>query len=181
VKNTRTLTTLMAAAAIGVLTLAGCSNGSGHASTAADTSGTPGTTVTIEHAGGGQVLAAPDGRTLYVSDQEKGKVLCVSSSCQAIWTPLTLTSGDRVTAPHGLQGQLGTIKRADGTSQVALDGRPLYTFSLDHSSGQANGDGASDSFDGVDFTWHSATATGSAPAPTKSASSSAGGHGGYGY
>jgi predicted lipoprotein with Yx(FWY)xxD motif len=174
-------TTLITVAAIGVLTLAGCSSGSGNPSSAADSSGTSATTVTIRDVGGGQVLASPDGRTLYVSDQEKGKVLCASSGCEAIWTPLTLSSGSRIKAPAGLDGQLGTVQRPDGSAQVALDGRPLYTFSLDHTSGQANGDGATDSFDGVDFTWHTATPTGSAPAPTKSPSSGGAGYGGYGY
>jgi predicted lipoprotein with Yx(FWY)xxD motif len=181
VKNFRTLSTLATAAAVGVLTLAGCGSSSGSAATGADSSGTSGTTVTVQDAAGGRVLAAPDGRTLYVSDQEKGKVLCVSSACESIWSPLTVPSGTAIKAPQGLAGQLSTIKRSDGSSQVALDGRPLYTFSLDHSSGQANGNGATDSFDGVDFSWHSATPAGSAPAPSKSATSGGGRYGGYGY
>jgi predicted lipoprotein with Yx(FWY)xxD motif len=163
-------TTLITLAAIGVLTLAGCSSGSGSPSSATDGSGTSASTVAVRDAGGGQVLTAPDGRTLYLSDQEKGKVLCASSSCTAIWSPLTLSSGSRIKAPAALDGQLGTIQRPDGSTQVALDGRPLYTFALDHTSGQANGDGATDSFDGVDFTWHAATPTGSAPASTPSPS-----------
>jgi len=174
VKSTRTLTTLMTAATIGVLTLAGCSSGSGNASTAADGSST---TVTIRDTGGGQVLATPDGRTLYVSDQEKGKVLCASSACEAIWAPLTLPSGARVTPPSGLKADLGTVHRPDGGAQVTFDGRPLYTFSLDRAGGQTNGDGASDSFDGIDFTWHAAAPAGAAPA-TKSPDSD---DGGYGY
>jgi predicted lipoprotein with Yx(FWY)xxD motif len=170
---------IITAAVSGVLALAGCSGGSGDASTAADSSGTQGTTVTIQDTGGRQVLAGPDGRTLYVSDQEKGNVLCASSGCKAIWAPLTLSSGSRIKAPAGLEGDLGTVQRPDGSAQVALDGHPLYTFSLDHTSGQTNGDGASDSFDGVDFTWHTATPSGADPAATKSPSPN--NPGGYGY
>lgn len=74
------------------------------------------------------------------------------------------------------------MQRPDGSSQVAFDGQPLYTFSFDRSAGQVNGDGEADSFDGVDFTWHAARPTGAAPAgstsPTASPSS---GYGGYDY
>ena len=85
---------------------------------------------------------------------------------EAIWIPLTVTSGQQPSAPDELSGELGTVQRPDGSSQVALDGQPLYTFSFDNDAGDANGDGEEDSFDGVDFTWHVATPTGEAPAPS---------------
>ena len=50
-----------------------------------------------------------------------------------------------------LAHDLGTIKRPDGSTQVVLDGRPLYTFSFDHGAGQVGGDGQTDSFDGTEL------------------------------
>ena len=58
------------------------------------------------------------------------------------------------TAGSGVSGKLGVVTRPDGTRQVTLDGRPLYRFAEDGSSGKATGDGASDSFGGMKFTWH---------------------------
>jgi predicted lipoprotein with Yx(FWY)xxD motif len=157
---------LLPALAVGVLALSACSSG-GSSTTAQDTGSSTGMTVTIQDANGAQVLATANGDTLYMSDQEKNKVLCTSGACEAIWTPLTASSG-QPTAPGKVQRELTTIKRPDGTSQVAFDGHPLYTFSFDHAAGQVNGDGAQDSFDGTDFTWHAASPTGHAPAAAPS-------------
>jgi predicted lipoprotein with Yx(FWY)xxD motif len=145
--------------------------------------------VTVRDEGGHLgVLATADGRTLYESEQENGTVLCKSSACTAIWVPLTVAAGQKPTAPGQVTGMLSTVMRPDGTAQVALDGKPLYTFSIDQGAGQLKGDGQRDSFDGTDFTWHLATATGgsapapSAPAPSAPASSApASSGGGYTY
>jgi predicted lipoprotein with Yx(FWY)xxD motif len=171
------------AAAIGVLVLAGCSSSkSGGDTQSSATAGSASMTVTIRDASGHKgVLTNADGRTLYDSDQENGNVLCKSSACLAIWTPLTVSAGTTPTGPAQLAGKLTTMKRPDGKTQVALAGKPLYTFSFDHGAGQVGGDGQKDSFDGTHFTWHVAAATGSgggapAPAPSPSPSSSGGGY-----
>ena len=163
----------LSAAAVGLLVLAGC--GTAGNTAAASGPSASGTTVTVRDAGGMSVLATSSGQTLYASDQEKGKVLCASTACEAIWIPLTISSGQQPSAPEALTGELSTVQRPDGSPQVALDDQPLYTFSFDHSAGQVNGDGQSDSFDGTDFTWHAATPTGTNPASSSSAGS------GFGY
>jgi predicted lipoprotein with Yx(FWY)xxD motif len=69
--------------------------------------------------------------------------------------------------PAGLtSGKLGTVKRPDGTRQLALGSRPLYTYVGDTQPGDAKGDGVT-AFGGV---WTAATPTsGSAPAkPSRS-------------
>jgi predicted lipoprotein with Yx(FWY)xxD motif len=163
----------LSAAAVGLLVLAGCGT-TGNTAAASGPSAS-GTTVTIRDAGGMSVLATSSGQTLYASDQEKGKVLCRSSACVAVWKPLTLSAEQKPTSSGGVAAHLGTVKRQDGSRQVSLDGRPLYTFSFDHSAGQVNGDGQNDSFDGTDFTWHAATPTGTNPTSGSSAGS------GFGY
>jgi predicted lipoprotein with Yx(FWY)xxD motif len=168
----------LSAVAAGLLLLTAC--GSGGSTAAATSPGpSPGTTVTVHDAGGMHVLATSSGRTLYVSDQEHGKVLCTSGACHAIWAPLTVKAGQQPTAAGGVAGDLTTVRLSDGTRQVAFDGQPLYTFSFDHGAGQANGDGQSDSFDGAHFTWHAATPTG--PGSTPTSGSSSGSSHGYGY
>lgn len=180
------------AVAIGLLALAGCGSNSSAstASNGSNMSGSTGMTVSVSDTSAGDVLTTSDGKTLYFSDQEKKKVLCDSGACQAIWTPLTVSSGDQPTGPTKVAPELSTLERSDGSEQVALDGRPLYTFSFDHSTGDVNGDGQRDSFDGIDFTWHAATPTGKTPAAPSGGSttqspydngSNTGGNGGYNY
>ena len=155
----------------GAALLAACSSGSSGSGTPAGGGAT--TSVSIRSTSGGDVLADQRGRTVYFSDQERTMLRCISSACAAIWTPVTVSG--RVTAPSGLRGTLGAITRPDGGRQVTLDGRPLYTFSFDHSAGETGGDNVQDSFDGVHYTWHAATASGTALGA--SASSPAGGYG----
>jgi predicted lipoprotein with Yx(FWY)xxD motif len=162
----RTRTIVVAAAA--VLTLAGCSGGQSGGGAPAAAGSTVVQVRTVGHEA--DVLTDARGRTLYVSDQESGgKVLCSSGACTAIWAPLTVPGGQKPTAPTDVASQLTTVMRDDGKTQVALDGKPLYTFTLD-GKGQTSGDGQHDSFDGTDFSWHTATTSGAsdnAPAPSQ--------------
>lgn len=158
--------------------VAGCSS-SGGSSSGAGAGG--GMTVSAKTISGATVLVDGSGRSLYFSDQEKAadKVLCASSACQAIWTPLTVPAGQQPTGPAAVMGELGTMHRPGGGRQVTLNGAPLYTFSFDHSAGQLNGDNQKDSFDGTNFTWQAAAVSG-AVAPASSTNPTSGGGGGYG-
>jgi predicted lipoprotein with Yx(FWY)xxD motif len=168
-------------AAVAVVILAGCgSNGSSGSSDTA--SGNATETVAVKQVDGvGNVLADSSGRTLYASDEEtNGKILC-TGTCSSFWTPLA-ADGTPTAAPG--VGQLGVIDRPDGTKQVTIDGRPLYTFTQD-SPGQAKGNDFSDEFGSQHFTWHAVMAdgamAGSAPGngSTPGAGTSSGS--GYGY
>lgn len=166
----------LAVVALGMLTLAGCSAGVGGGATSTGTTAGGSATVTVHDASGhAGVLATANGRTLYMSDQENGKVLCTSSDCTAVWLPLTVGADATPTGPSQLSGMLGTLKRPDGKAQVTFEGKPLYTFSFDHGSSKVGGDNQKDSFDGTDFTWHVAT-VGGAPAPSGPQSPSSGGY-----
>ncbi|MGN6173269.1 MAG: COG4315 family predicted lipoprotein [Streptosporangiaceae bacterium] len=120
--------------------------------------------VTIRHlAGLGTVLVSASGKTIYSPEQEaRGQIQC-TGGCLSFWFPVTVTSTTGLHAPSGLTGVLGTIHRHDdGRTQLTYNGRPLYTFRLDQSPGQARGSNFTDSFGGTSFTWQAVTASGAA-------------------
>lgn len=144
-----------------VALVAACGGGDG-GSTAASTTDDAVSTAEVD---GRSVLVTAEGLPLYFSDEEQasGDVLCVSDGCLAFWEPLTT---DTDTPSGDVDGaELGVVARPDGANQVTLDGAPLYTFAED-SSGEINGDGLSDTFDGQTLTWRVAAAAGSSGAPS---------------
>jgi predicted lipoprotein with Yx(FWY)xxD motif len=163
---------LTCALVVASLTLAACGSGDDETSTGAPARAN---TIDVRHVDGiGDVLVDADGRALYTPDQEAdGKILC-TGECLSFWIPLDAGSG-KPTAADGA-GSFDVIRRPDGDRQVAVDTKPLYTFSED-TPGKVTGDGFKDDFDGQSFTWHVVKADG-----TKSDSDGGGGgRGGYGY
>jgi predicted lipoprotein with Yx(FWY)xxD motif len=154
-----------------VLTVAACGT-----STPSAQSPTTSVTVSARSVEGQQVLVDQAGAALYVNDQDGAQPRCVSSDCNAIWAPLTVPGGSRPTAGSGIQGTIATVRRPDGSSQVTLSGKPLYTFSFDHGAGRVTGNGQQDSFAGTNFTWHSVLASGQALAPSSVGSGYSGGY-----
>jgi len=98
-----------------------------------------------------RVLATRSGLTLYsLSAERKGRFICTDSGCLSFWHPLLVPKG---TIPTGV-AHLGTIARPGSKGrQVTFRGAPLYSFYLDHSRGEAGGEGFKDV-----GTWHAATA-----------------------
>ena len=92
-------------------------------------------TVTVVKVPGlGKVLADANGMTLYTLTSNGAPVAC-TGTCAAVWPPL-VSSG----TPKGAKGvkHLGV----DSTSgQVTANGLPVYLFTKDTASGQANGQG----------------------------------------
>jgi len=86
----------------------------------------------------GTILADSKGMTVYLftNDTKESESTCVDK-CSTFWPPVTAT-GD-VTLPAGVDGTLTTFQRADGTSQVAYNGIPLYYFAKDKDGGDAYG------------------------------------------
>jgi predicted lipoprotein with Yx(FWY)xxD motif len=171
---------LLAVGVAAATLLAAC--GGSDATTAAPAAGNGGGDAVVRtHAGpdGQLVLVDTEGKTLYASDQEgSGNAIQCTGSCLGFWFPLTVKRG----SPRGdgiPAAKLGTMKRPDnGQTQVTFDGKPLYTFKLDTSSGMTKGDGLTDDFDGTTFDWHAATVDGvSSEAPDTGGA----GGGGYGY
>jgi predicted lipoprotein with Yx(FWY)xxD motif len=106
--------------------------------------------------GVGTVLIDSSGRTLYMLSADKGDhVTCGSSPCTSIWPPMLVASAP--SAGAGITGSmLGTARTPGGKMQATYGGWPLYTYSGDSSSGQANGQGIQ-SFGGV---WHPLASSG---------------------
>ena len=88
----------------------------------------------------GVILVGANGNTLYVfTRDERNKSNC-SGGCAQTWPPHK-TVGDP-TAGEGVTASiLGTITRADGSTQVTYNGRPLYCFANDEKPGDTNGQG----------------------------------------
>jgi predicted lipoprotein with Yx(FWY)xxD motif len=97
-----------------------------------------------------------------------------TGACTSFWMPLTIDSG-KPTGASGV-GTLGVVKRPDGTRQVTVGGKPVYTFSQD-SAGKVTGNGFSDAFGGHHFTWTVASAGGK----SSGTSGNGGGSSPYGY
>jgi predicted lipoprotein with Yx(FWY)xxD motif len=119
----------------------------------------------------GTVLVDSAGKTLYFTDSDQpGAIQCVAE-CVQVWLPSVPPNPN----PQGVN--LGVVQRPEGTSQLTFKNKPLYTFTLDSQDKPASGNNASDSFGGVNFTWHAVILNGNAPAPT---TTDGGGYGGGG-
>jgi predicted lipoprotein with Yx(FWY)xxD motif len=174
----KTYTASLALAAVAALTFSAC----GGSTTSSAPPSSPGGSVTAQTIslskvdGVGEILVDGNGDTLYAADQEAdGKVLC-TGSCASIWLPLTLPAGvDTPTAGSDLAANVSVVQRPDGKEQVAFDGKPLYRFAQDQGPGAISGNGLSDNFNGMSFTWHVAS-----PGPLEGGASSSP-RGGSGY
>jgi predicted lipoprotein with Yx(FWY)xxD motif len=174
-RGRRTRRALLAGlAGVAAAVLAGCA---GYAESPGGGQPAPGkpAVMTRSLAGLGTVLVNTAGKTIYSPEQEAhGRILC-TGSCLSFWLPVTVKSAAVLHAAGGVAGRLGTIhRRDDGLTQVTYNGRPLYTFRLDHAPGQAHGSNFSDSFGGTAFTWQAVPAGGAAGAPSGGAAPSSG-------
>ncbi|MFD0203451.1 MULTISPECIES: hypothetical protein [Saccharothrix] len=89
----------------------------------------------------GEVVQDGDGRTLYRFDKDTpdpAKSNC-EGQCAVTWPPVLSNGKPQL---QGVDPALvSTVKRADGTDQVTLDGWPLYTYAKDEAPGQWKGQG----------------------------------------
>jgi predicted lipoprotein with Yx(FWY)xxD motif len=155
--------------AAAVLALSACGGGGESTGSAAapDDSDATETVSTSTVDGVGDVLVDSEGVALYSADQETSRNVICTGSCTSFWLPLTVPAGETPTASADISAQIGIVERPDGARQVTFDEKPLYRFVEDQGPGVVSGNGFSDSFDGKDFTWHVASATGAdAPSPS---------------
>ena len=139
------------AASVLAVTLAACGGSSTSNTSSSTTSG---------------VLKDTSGMALYSPAGESATNIRCTGGCTSIWMPLR-------PGQARLSGAT-TITRPDGTKQVAVGGKPLYTFVQDL-AGEISGNGAKDAFSGKQFTWHAVQSGGtvsSSPMPASGGGSS---------
>ena len=92
----------------------------------------------------GEIVVDAEGMTVYMFDndtQGADESTC-EGQCATNW-PAVTTEGDPV-AGDGVTGELGTITGVDGSTQVTLNGWPLYYFAGDAAAGDVAGQGVND-------------------------------------
>jgi predicted lipoprotein with Yx(FWY)xxD motif len=85
----------------------------------------------------GQVLTGPNGLTLYTHTGDSATSSTCTGACATSWPPLATTG--QPMGGTGVTGQLGTLTRPDGTTQVTYDGMPLYYWQGDTKPGDVTG------------------------------------------
>lgn len=94
----------------------------------------------------GTYLTGPDGLTLYTFAPDSPNTSTCDGGCAEAWPPFTVDAGVEFAPGNGVDGELTTFPRADGTLQVAYDGAPLYYFANDTTPGDTNGQGLGDNW-----------------------------------
>jgi predicted lipoprotein with Yx(FWY)xxD motif len=85
------------------------------------------------------VLVNSKGHTLYLFEKDhNGRSMC-TGSCVQFWPPL-LSRGKPSAGPGLKASLLSTTRRANGSLQLTYNKHPLYTFALDKTAGQTNGE-----------------------------------------
>ena len=143
--------------------------GASSAASSAPASSASGSALEMRTINGTAIVTNAKGMTLYWFAPDTSTTSKCTGACATYWPPVT----GPVTAGSGVTGTLGTITRADGTTQATYDGHPLYTYVGDTAPGQAKGNGKNLS-GGL---WWEMTVSGAKPATGTSSSSG----GGYGY
>jgi predicted lipoprotein with Yx(FWY)xxD motif len=86
----------------------------------------------------GDVLVDPDGFTMYVfTNDTDGESTCYDD-CAALWPPVP---GDTAIGSGLDAGMFSTVDRTDGTTQLTVNGQPLYRYTPDTAAGQTTGQG----------------------------------------
>src|ERR1035437_4397712 len=132
----RTASTTTATAAVSVLALAllGAAVATPKAAPAASvTAGSQ--ALKARKISGVTVLTNAKGLTLYSFAPDTPAKSACYGSCAAYWPPVPVNAA----AGPGVTGQLGTIKRTDGSTQATYDGHPLYTYIGDSAPGKDSG------------------------------------------
>ncbi|MFL9925925.1 hypothetical protein PQR62_16735 [Herbaspirillum lusitanum] len=86
----------------------------------------------------GGILVDAKGMTVYTFDKDtanSGKSAC-NGPCAAIWPPVPAMG--MPAAPYS------SIKRDDGSAQLAYEGKPLYLYASDKQAGERAGDNFKD-------------------------------------
>jgi predicted lipoprotein with Yx(FWY)xxD motif len=98
-------------------------------------------TVSLRTGDQGTFLVGPNGMTLYIFKKDQPSRSNCAEKCVDNWPLLTVAEGATPTAGEGVPGKLEVINCADGKTQVAYNGQPLYYWVKDTAAGQTTGEG----------------------------------------
>lgn len=101
----------------------------GSTALAADQGMTPRIVRTIVDGDLGRVLTTPEKQAIYIWKSEpRGTIRC-TGACAKAWPPVLVKKGVKVPMRiPGIRGDFGTIRRSDGSRQLTLNRRALYTY-----------------------------------------------------
>jgi predicted lipoprotein with Yx(FWY)xxD motif len=152
-----------------VISPAGVSVTGAPAATAAPAAASAGALVNAgQNAALGSFLVDSNGMTLYVFANDSANTSNCSGTCSTNWPPL-LTNGAPIAGTGVSAALLGTITRADGSSQVTYNGMPLYYFAADKTAGDTKGQAVKNIWYVIDPTGKSITTAPAAAAASASA------------
>jgi predicted lipoprotein with Yx(FWY)xxD motif len=157
---TALLVVVFGAVALGLVALVGGGSDDSANAGAANASGESGL-VSVQSVDGTDVLVDSGGQTLYSAVVEQnGRIRC-TGACESFWDPVEATANEADAASADLDLELGVVQRPNGDRQLALEGRPLYSFK-EEEPGQLDGDGFVDDFEGTHFEWEAVVTDGGA-------------------
>ncbi|WP_260405835.1 hypothetical protein [Microbacterium sp. G2-8] len=89
----------------------------------------------------GEIVVDGEGLTVYMFDDDEqgsGESTC-AGDCLANWPPVTTDQDTAEIEATGVTAEVGTITGTDGSTQLTLDGWPLYYFAGDAEPGDVTG------------------------------------------
>ena len=89
------------------------------------------------------LVAASNQMTLYIFARDTTGVSNCTGACLTRWPALSVWAGTTIDTGPGITGQVSTISRADGVTQVTYKGSPLYFYYKDVAVGDTTGAGVS--------------------------------------
>ena len=137
-------TTVRTAAATALLLVAvtGCattsSGGSAGTQTFTPAASPSSATLTAASSSFGTILVVTGGRTVYLFAPDTNGHSTCTGTCAAYWPPVPAPSGT-ATAGQGVTATMGSLTRDDGTTQLTVDGLPVYTYVGDKAAGDTSG------------------------------------------
>ncbi len=136
------LTALAGLAGAGLLLVSACGGGGttyGGASSGGQSSTSTGA-ISAGTTSAGKVLVSPQKMTLYAFAQDSRGHSACTGTCSSYWPPVPGADA-KAAASSAVTAKLGSIKRADGSTQLTVNGFPMYTYVGDSKPGQATGQG----------------------------------------
>ena len=140
---------ILPTAAVALLALAGCGSSNSGTQSSTTAAKTPAKAAAPQASGAlrtadsslGRIVVDGKGMTAYYFTNDKagsGTSTC-TGQCLQLWPAITTTA----TTPTatGVTGKLGTITRPDGSKQLTVNSRPIYTYAPDTQPGDVKGQG----------------------------------------